>query len=56
MAVLLETSRGDLVIDLFTEHCPKACLNFLKLCKYEILKYAGLPQLPASQPHTSLTI
>ena len=33
MAVLLETSRGDLVVDLFTEECPHACLNFLKLCK-----------------------
>ena len=33
MAVLLETSKGDLVIDLFTEQCPKATLNFIKLCK-----------------------
>lgn len=36
MAVLLETSRGDLVIDLFTKECPLASTNFLKLCK---LKY-----------------
>jgi peptidyl-prolyl cis-trans isomerase-like 4 len=34
MAVLLETSRGDLVVDLYTEDCPLATLNFLKLCKY----------------------
>ncbi|KAH7098803.1 cyclophilin-like protein, partial [Auriculariales sp. MPI-PUGE-AT-0066] len=33
MSVLLETSLGDLVFDLDTEHCPKACENFLKLCK-----------------------
>ena len=33
MAVLLETSRGDLVIDLFTDECPQASTNFLKLCK-----------------------
>ena len=33
MAVLLETSAGDLVIDLFVEDCPKAAKNFLKLCK-----------------------
>jgi peptidyl-prolyl cis-trans isomerase-like 4 len=33
MAVLLETSLGDIVIDLFTSHAPKTCLNFLKLCK-----------------------
>ena len=34
MAVLLETSKGDLVIDLFTDECPLATRNFLKLCKY----------------------
>ncbi|CAG9460831.1 unnamed protein product [Pedinophyceae sp. YPF-701] len=33
MAVLLETSVGDLVIDLFVDECPKAAKNFLKLCK-----------------------
>lgn len=36
MSVLLETSLGDLVIDLFVDDCPKTCENFLKLCK---LKY-----------------
>lgn len=33
MAVLLETSKGDIVIDLFVEECPMTCKNFLKLCK-----------------------
>ncbi|CDW89961.1 peptidylprolyl isomerase-like 4 [Stylonychia lemnae] len=33
MSVLLETSVGDLVIDLFVDECPKTTLNFLKLCK-----------------------
>ena len=33
MAVLLETSKGDLVIDLYTDECPVAASNFLKLCK-----------------------
>ena len=33
MAVLLETSQGDIVIDLHTELCPIACKNFIKLCK-----------------------
>lgn len=33
MAVLLETSIGDLVIDLKVDDCPKACTNFIKLCK-----------------------
>lgn len=36
MSVLLETSLGDLVIDLFTQATPRTCENFLKLCK---LKY-----------------
>eukprot|EP00746_Dinoflagellata_sp_MGD_P167561 gnl/MRDRNA2_/MRDRNA2_98287_c0_seq1.p1 gnl/MRDRNA2_/MRDRNA2_98287_c0~~gnl/MRDRNA2_/MRDRNA2_98287_c0_seq1.p1 ORF type:complete len:427 (-),score=107.15 gnl/MRDRNA2_/MRDRNA2_98287_c0_seq1:41-1243(-) len=33
MAVLLETSLGDLVFDLLVDEAPKACTNFLKLCK-----------------------
>ena len=33
MSVLLETSKGDLVIDLFLDEAPQACENFLKLCK-----------------------
>ena len=33
MSVLIETSVGDLVIDLFVDQCPKTTLNFLKLCK-----------------------
>lgn len=30
MAVLLETSKGDLTIDLFVDEAPKAATNFLK--------------------------
>ena len=33
MSILLETSLGDIVIDLYTSEAPKACINFLKLCK-----------------------
>lgn len=33
MSVILETSVGDITIDLFLQECPKTCLNFLKLCK-----------------------
>ena len=33
MSVLLETTMGDLVIDLYTESRPRCCVNFLKLCK-----------------------
>ncbi|KAJ6098653.1 hypothetical protein N7467_000188 [Penicillium canescens] len=36
MSALLETSLGDIVIDLLVDESPKACENFLKLCK---LKY-----------------
>jgi len=36
MSVVLETTIGDLTIDLFTEERPHSCKNFLKLCK---LKY-----------------
>ena len=33
MSVLVETSLGDITIDLFTDKCPTATYNFLKLCK-----------------------
>lgn len=33
MSVLLETSLGDIVIDLEVDACPRTCQNFLKLCK-----------------------
>lgn len=33
MSVLLETSLGDIVIDLEVDTCPKVCRNFIKLCK-----------------------
>lgn len=33
MSVVIETSLGEMVFDLFTQECPKASENFLKLCK-----------------------
>ncbi|CAA0832514.1 Peptidyl-prolyl cis-trans isomerase CYP59 [Striga hermonthica] len=33
MSVMIVTSLGDLVVDLFTDRCPLTCKNFLKLCK-----------------------
>ncbi|XP_064196086.1 peptidyl-prolyl cis-trans isomerase-like 4 [Anguilla rostrata] len=39
MAVLLETTLGDIVIDLYTEERPKTSLNFLKLCKIKFYNY-----------------
>src|SRR4051812_28934151 len=40
MSVLLETSVGDLVIDLHTDLAPKACKNFLKLCKIKYYNFS----------------
>lgn len=33
MSVIVETTLGDLTIDLYVSERPRACLNFLKLCK-----------------------
>ncbi|KAJ2707091.1 Peptidyl-prolyl cis-trans isomerase-like 4 [Coemansia sp. IMI 203386] len=42
MSVLIETSLGDLVIDLYTNEAPLTCKNFLKLCK---LKYYNFSRI-----------
>ncbi|KAF9974326.1 Peptidyl-prolyl cis-trans isomerase cyp6 [Actinomortierella ambigua] len=39
MSVLIETSVGDIVIDLYTEQAPTTCLNFLKLCKVKYYNF-----------------
>jgi peptidyl-prolyl cis-trans isomerase-like 4 len=36
MSVLIVSSMGHMVVDLFVDTCPMACENFVKLCK---LKY-----------------
>ena len=36
MSVIIETTVGDVTIDLYTEERGRSCYNFLKLCK---LKY-----------------
>uniref|UniRef100_A0A8R1HMK5 Peptidyl-prolyl cis-trans isomerase n=1 Tax=Caenorhabditis japonica TaxID=281687 RepID=A0A8R1HMK5_CAEJA len=41
MAVLLETTLGDLIIDLFVKERPRCSMNFVKLCKK---KYYNLNQ------------
>ena len=41
MAVLLETSKGDVVVDLFVDDAPKTCLNFVKLCKLKYYNHCG---------------
>ena len=40
MSVLLETSLGEIVIDLYTEKAPKTCQNFLKLCKTKYYNFS----------------
>eukprot|EP00128_Syssomonas_multiformis_P002243 Colp12_sorted_trinity150504_noHs@20282 len=39
MSVILETSLGNITIDLHVEHCPNTCLNFLKLCKIKYYNF-----------------
>ncbi|RFU33335.1 hypothetical protein B7463_g2977, partial [Scytalidium lignicola] len=40
MSVLLETSAGDIVIDLLVDYAPKLCENFLKLCKIKYYNFS----------------
>ncbi|XP_033739809.1 peptidyl-prolyl cis-trans isomerase-like 4 isoform X1 [Pecten maximus] len=40
MAVVLETSLGDITIDLFTDERPICCKNFLKLCKVKYYNFS----------------
>ena len=40
MSVLLETSKGDIIIDLHWEECPIACKNFVKLCKMKYYNFS----------------
>ena len=51
MSVLLETSLGDVVIDLFTGLAPKSCENFLKLAK---LRYFNFAPVHTVQPNFTL--
>ena len=39
MSVLLETSVGDIVVDLYVEERPRCSLNFLKLCKIKYYNF-----------------
>ncbi|KAJ4863366.1 cyclophilin type peptidyl-prolyl cis-trans isomerase/CLD domain-containing protein [Trichoderma breve] len=42
MSVLLETTVGDIVIDLLIDHSPKLCENFLKLCKVKYYNFSPI--------------
>lgn len=39
MSVVIETTLGDITVDLFTTQRPRACINFLKLCKLKYYNY-----------------
>lgn len=39
MAVVIETTLGDITIDLYLDQRPVTCLNFLKLCKMKYYNY-----------------
>ncbi|KAK4873555.1 hypothetical protein RN001_012915 [Aquatica leii] len=39
MSVVIETTLGDITIDLYIKERPRACLNFLKLCKIKYYNY-----------------
>ena len=42
MSVLIETSAGDIVVDLLVEYVPKLCENFLKLCKLKYYNFSPI--------------
>lgn len=50
MSALLETSLGDIVIDLLVDDSPRACENFLKLCN---LKYYNFSPVHSVQKNFS---
>lgn len=61
MSILLETSLGDIVIDLNTEKCPLASKNFIKQCKMKYYNNAlfievqkdYIVQIKSIKPETS---
>ncbi|KAK6950612.1 Peptidyl-prolyl cis-trans isomerase cyp6 [Daldinia eschscholtzii] len=42
MSALLETSAGDIVIDLLVDYAPKECENFIKLCKVKYYNFSPI--------------
>ncbi|KAK4185593.1 cyclophilin-like domain-containing protein [Podospora australis] len=48
MSVLIETSAGDIVIDLLVDYAPKMCENFLKLCKVKYYNFSPIHSIQKS--------
>lgn len=40
MSVIIETSKGDIVVDVFVDECPKAATNFLKCDHDGLLEFS----------------
>ncbi|EMR10174.1 hypothetical protein PNEG_01448 [Pneumocystis murina B123] len=45
MSVLVETTVGDIVIDLYTKYAPNTSKNFLKLCKVKYYNFSPIYNL-----------
>lgn len=39
MSVVIETTLGDITVDLYLVERPRACMNFLKLCKFKYYNF-----------------
>lgn len=48
MSVLLETTAGDIVVDLLVDYVPKLCENFLKLCKIKYYNFSPIHSIQKS--------
>ncbi|KAK4646812.1 Peptidyl-prolyl cis-trans isomerase-like 4 [Podospora bellae-mahoneyi] len=48
MSVILETTAGDIVIDLLVDFAPKMCENFLKLCKIKYYNFSPIHSIQKS--------
>ncbi|KAK3681276.1 cyclophilin-like domain-containing protein, partial [Podospora appendiculata] len=48
MSVLVETSAGDIVIDLLVDYAPKMSENFVKLCKVKYYNFAPIHSIQKS--------
>nr|CAG4648046.1 EOG090X0971 [Moina brachiata]SVE93113.1 EOG090X0971 [Moina brachiata] len=45
MALIIETTKGDMIVDLYTKARPKTCMNFLKLCKIKYFNFNTFHQV-----------
>jgi len=48
MSVVIETTVGDITVDLFITHRPQTCKNFLKLCKIKYYNFCLFHSIQAN--------